>query len=179
MGSSLKDLYSSKTKEISLRDEFNTLETGSSIETPKFRDLLLRIMRKDVNGKLIPCECTDKLTREPDKDIYCPVCMGEGFKWDETWDVGYRWMTAPKEVLKPAGLSNIPLVLFYAEYDRPLTNNDKIVEVNLDLEGKPEVPTKRSGVYKIQHVESLRLDNGRVEFLKIWTYKEDVKSLGK
>lgn len=176
--SSLKDLYTSGGKEISLRGEFNALETGSSVEIPKLRHGLFRLMRKDAQGKKIACECVDKLTGEPDKEFMCPVCMGEGFKWDEVRALFHR-VADPKEVIKPAGLINVPIVTFYAKFDARVTEDDKIVELVLDSEGNIVTPAKRHGIYKVQHAEPLRLDNGRVEYLKIWTYKEDVRRLNK
>lgn len=180
MASSLKDLYSTGTGqpgEISLRDEFVSTRDGSIIEIEKFHPVILRLMRKDNAGKLIPCECVDKLTREPDKDRLCPICLGEGFKWDEVYDRAYKTLVSPKEVQRPAGLINVPLVVFYMRHDTPITNNDKVIELVLDLEGLPTQPPKRSEVYRVQHVESYRLDHGRVEYLKLWTFKEDVKHL--
>jgi hypothetical protein len=181
MSSSVKDYYSSRKigypSEISLRAEFNSLVTGSPIEIPKVIPLLLRVARRDSNDNLMPCECVDKLTREPDKERLCPLCMGDGYKWDERWEEAYRSLTDPKEVEKPAGLINVPLVVFYMRYNVGATEQDKIAQVFLDLEGLPKVPVKRQALYRIQTIEPYRLDNGRVEFLKIWTYREDVKRL--
>jgi hypothetical protein len=175
--SSLKDLYNSGSpSEISLRDEFVSTRDGSPIEIEKFHPVLLRLMRK-INGEKVPCECVDKLTREPDRDRLCLICLGEGFKWDEVFDRAYRALLTPKEVQRPAGLINVPLVVFYMRHDTPITNDDKVIEVILDLEGLSTQPTKRSAIHRVQHVESYRLDQGRVEYLKIWAFKEDVKHL--
>ena len=178
MASSVKDLYNSTDyipSEIGMREEMIATRDGTIIEIEKFHPILIRLMRKDTAGNLIPCECVDRLTREPDKDRKCPICLGDGFKWDEVFDKAYRTLLTPKEVQRRAGLINVPTMLFYMRHDTPITNHDKVVEVVLDLEGLPIQPVKRSEIFRIQHVESYRLDHGRVEYLKIWTYREDVK----
>jgi len=178
MASSLKDLYLSNTGsgEISLRDEFITTQDGSVIEISKFHPVLLRLIRK-INGEKVLCECVDILTREPDKDRLCPICLSEGFKFDEVYDKAYKKLLSPKEIQKPAGLINVPVVVFYMKHNAPVTNDDKIIELTLDSEGLVIQPPQRSEVYRVQHVESFRLDRGRIEYLKIWAFREDVKHL--
>lgn len=178
MSSSTKDLYnSSATTEASLRTEFIKTALGGIQEVAKFKPVLVRITRRDIKGKPVPCECASGITREPDKAQLCRICLGEGVKWDESSQLAYRVLSNPKEVQKPGGLINIPLVVFYLRYNTPLTILDKIVELVLDLEGQIVEPIKRENVFKIQHVEPYRLDNGKVEFMKAWGFREDVKFL--
>lgn len=179
MGSSTKDLYdSANTGELNLREEFGKTAIGNGfLEVAKFKPVLARIMNRDSNGKPIPCECALGVTREPDKERLCRICLGDGSKWSETSQLAFRTLSNPKEVIKAGGLINIPLVLFYLRYNTPLTTLDKIVELVLDLEGQIIYPAKRENVFKIQHVELLRLDNAKVEFIKVWAFREDVKFL--
>lgn len=177
MGSSLDDLYSSGRKEISLRDEFEATFDGTVLEISKKQPALIRRMRLDSNGKKIPCACVDPTTKEPEKDRLCPICLAEGFLWDEVDTDMYKVLLSPKEVQMPAGLSNTPLVVFYMRYSTNISKHDKIVELVLDIEGSPVQPRQRQSVFRIQHIETFRLDEARVEYLKLYTYKEDVKHL--
>ena len=173
------DLYPSTggdPREISLRSEMQSTLDGSSVEVPKKRQFLIRRMRLDA-GKKVPCECRSSLTKEGDKDILCGICMGEGYKWDEVLLSAYKSLTIPKEVAMAPGLINAPSVLFYTYHNAVVSKDDKIVELFLDLEGTPIQPMKRKAIYDIWFVEDYRLDNGRVEYLKLWTFKEDVKFL--
>ncbi len=174
----LKDFYSAGTgKEISLRDEFEATFDGTSIEETKKQPCLIRVMRKDANGKKIVCGCVSPTTGEPEKDRFCPICLAEGFLWDEEFSDMYTVLLTPKQVLLEGGLTDIPLVIFYMRHDTNVTKDDKVIELVLDLEGIAVKPIQRKNVFRIQHLQPLRLDKGRMEFLKLWTYKEDVKHL--
>lgn len=163
--------------ELSIRNELDNTFDGTSLETPKARICLLRRMRRDAKGNKIACECTDPITHEPDKDRLCPFCLGDGFKWDEVLQEMYKVLLTSKEVMSGPGLINTPQVVFYMKYDTTITYDDKIVEPVLDQEGQMTVPPRRLALYRIQEINPLRLDNGRLEYLKLWAYRQDVKHL--
>lgn len=177
------DFYRVARTEPSMRDEMiNTLQ-GKSPEMAKKMPALLRKMRRDDSGLLVPCECVDLVTHEQDKDNFCPLCHGDGHKWDEKYmdvykvaiksDVG----NATKERSFDAGMLNISVTDFYTDYAEPVTEDDKVVELVLDLEGRVIKPAKRLKLHRIVSVIDYRADNGRVEYLKIGCFEENYKFL--
>ncbi len=177
-----KNFYPRRT-EPSMRDEMiNTLQ-GKFPEISKKMPVLLRKMRRDDTGLLVPCECVDLTTNEPDKDTFCPICHGEGHKWDEVLMETYRVLirsdvgNATREELFEAGLTNISTTLFYTDYNEPVTEDDKIVELILDFEGTVVTPAKRLRLHRIVTVTDFRADYGRLEYLKIGCFEEKRKWL--
>ena len=79
------DYYSGTTtgSEANMRQEMINTLIGSDPEIAKGQTGLIRVMRRDTDGKLIPCECVDNITGEPDKDRFCSLCFSEGYRWDE------------------------------------------------------------------------------------------------
>jgi hypothetical protein len=152
-------------------------------EVPKAQTGIFRKMRLDSNNKKIPCPCTDKFGSEPDKNTWCPICFGEGWYWDETYIQFYRVLQGAetenslRDDLITPGLINVPVVVFYTRYDVLITEEDKIVEIKLDLEGDPIEPVKRKGIYRINAAWDYRSDNGKLEYWKIYTHLEAVKYL--
>jgi hypothetical protein len=178
-------LYSTSTSgtEIDLRQELIRMFNGTYPEIAKSQPALLRVMRKDSDGNKIACGCVDPITQDPDKDRYCPVCMSEGWIWDEEDLLIYRILGGSVvgnhtlDELTKAGLINIPLVVFYTLYNSDITEDDKIVRLQLDTAGSAIVPKKRHSIYKISKAWDYRADNGKIEYWKLYTHKEDVKYL--
>lgn len=169
--------------EPDMRQELINMFDGKSPEIPKAQVGLLRRMRRDTNGKKILCSCVDSLTKEPDKDRFCPICYGEGFLWDET-DLQYyavlqegNTSNSLKDKLTEPGLINIPIVVFYIRYDSRITKDDKVVRIALDLAGDPVSPRSRVGVYRVNTAWDYRSDNGKLEYWKVYTHFEDVRYL--
>ncbi len=157
--------------EIDLRQEFKNTMYGNGAEMPKAQTGLLRKFRL-VDGKPVPCPCVSPTTGEPDKDIQCPVCFGEGKIWDETLVDFYKTEVLGDSSLatlnhqKTHSVVNTPLMCFYISSTFTLTGQDKIVVLNLDTEGDPVKPLKRNSIYRINSLRDLRLDHGRLEFWK-------------
>lgn len=166
-----------------MRQELIDMFDGKSPEIPKAQGGLLRRMRRDANDRKIPCPCVDSLTKEPDKDRWCPVCYGDAFLWDEEELQFYRILPASntanalQDELRQPGLINIPIVVFYIRYDSRITEDDKIVRIALDLEGEPVTPRSREAIYRVNAVWDYRADNGKLEYWKVFTHFEDVKFL--
>ena len=177
--------YSGETggTEPDMRQELINMFDGKYPEVAKSQPGLLRRMRRDSSDKKIPCGCVDLITKEPDKDRFCPICYSEGFLWDEEELQIYRVLkdsdvdNVLREKLIEPGLINIPLMVFYIRYDSNITENDKIVQLVLDLDGTAVTPRKRKGIYRIGAAADLRSDNGKLEFWKIFAYEEKVKHL--
>lgn len=179
------NFYGSSTggSEPDMRQELiNTLE-GKSPEIAKGQPILLRKMRRDTEGRLIPCPCIDPVTKEPDKDRFCPVCFGEGNLWDEVLIKGYRvWeesstSNVEKYQLQKPGLINQPFVIFYVRYDAEITEEDKLVELVLEDDGTAADPMRRKRLFRIGRLWDYRSDNGKLEYFRVFTYREDVKHL--
>lgn len=169
--------------EVNLRQELIDMFDGKWPEIPKASVGLVRHMRRDTHGKLILCGCVDPVTKEPDKDRYCPICMGEGYLWDETF-IQYRKqeINRPRsnlmaDQLSEAGLINAQSVVFYVRYDSVISLYDKIIILDLDLEGAIVEPYSRKQIFRVVTLWDARSDNGRVEYWKVFTHEDTVKHL--
>lgn len=183
------DPYAVLRTEPSMRDEFINMMQGSFPEIAKKQTHVLRKMRTDINGNLIPCTCIDMLTKEPDKDTFCPICFGEGYVWDEQLIKGYKVVISSsvglstKEQIHGPGLSNLAYVSFYYNFELPINvfakqvSPDKIVELMLDANGDPVRPYKRKAIYRIGTAIDFRSDNARIEYWKLDCYEEYRKFL--
>jgi hypothetical protein len=179
------NLYGDSTSgtEPDMREEFINTMDGSSPEIAKGQVGLLRKMRRTSDGSLIPCGCVHNITKEPDKDRFCPICFGEGYLWDEASIKFYRVYkesdaaNVEKDQLRKPGLINQPFVVFYVRYDAEITKQDKIVEIELNDDGTASDPMRRKRLFRIGNLWDYRADNGKLEYFKVFTYHEDVKHL--
>ena len=179
------NFYGSSTtgSEANMRNELIYTLDGRSPEIAKGQPGLLRKMRRDSDNKLIPCECVDSITREPDKDRFCPICFGDGNKWDETNITFYRVLTASedsntmRDTLEAVGLLNVPLVVFYIRYSAAITEEDKVIQIDLDNDGSASSPTQRQAIYRVNSLWDYRSDNGKLEYWKAFAHEETVKYL--
>jgi hypothetical protein len=178
------NFYKNTTRtEIDMRKEMTNFLQGSYPEIAKKMPAILRRMRRTTSGTLTDCACVDDVTGEPDKDTFCGLCFGEGYYWDEIFLDVYKVViksdvgNALKEQLASPSLWNIPVVLFYTDYAETITEDDKIVELSLNTAGEVVEPYQRVAVYRINTLFDFRADEGRLEYYKIATYKEDVKFL--
>jgi hypothetical protein len=183
-GTGKVDYYSTSTRsEVDMRQEFINTMSGKFPELPKGQTGLLRRVRRTSSGKLIECPCVDNITREPDKDTYCPICMGMSYLWDESYILFYKTVEGVDRTiglsLQPTqpGLLTGEIVVFYVRYDVSLDEKDFIVEINLDTEGEPVTPLTRTRLYRIAKVWEFRADYGRIEYKKIYVQKDNTKYL--
>lgn len=159
--------------EIDLRVELARTLYGEGDETAKGQTGLLRRMRTDDDDNLIGCPCVDPKTHEPDVDTPCNICLGLGYLWDEEWVTYYKVLVSSNEGFirknepTPGGIANIPYAFFYVEYNVNPARQDKIIEVNRDLDGDVNSPYKRVASYSLATVEPFRSDQGRVEYFRI------------
>jgi len=169
--------YSGRT-EIDLRQELENMFNGAYPEIAKAQKYLLRKFSRDSALVRIACTCIDALTHEPDKDVFCPVCHGEGYLWDEVQIQLYRQSIrreatgAVAEALVAAGLVNVELYSFWIKSSVLLTLQDKIVRVALDEEGDFAAPIRREELWRIGTLLDLRSDHGRLEFWQAICYAE-------
>lgn len=176
-------LYTSGSTEIDIRKEFLHTMYGHGPEIPKSQQGLLRTFRRSSSLDLIPCSCIDAVTGEPDRETRCPICLGEGNLWDET-TIDFYHMSASvqsslalQDNLKAPGIMNTKTEVFYIPWQVNLTKDDKIVVLRLDKEGFSTIPPTRSQLFRISEIIPMRLDNGRLEFWKLYTYEDSSKFL--
>lgn len=168
-------------KEISIRDEFLSTIFGSSKEIAKSYRCLLRRMKLTSSGKPEKCPCVDRITNEQDRDYYCPVCMGERYIWSEQLINVYKVQHVDDNSMssEKTGNVNMNFAVFYLPYNIDVNLQDKIIEIRLDVEGEIVNPIKRAQIWQLTEVVNLRLDTGRLEFIKLFARIEDVRYLNK
>lgn len=169
----MRDLYSSSSIEIDLRDEVEKMFSGDTGEIPKQQRFVLRKIRLSEDVP-VPCACRDELTKEGDSVDTCPFCIGEGYYWDEEWVFGYvmyndtkAHQSAKRTQLQP-GLVSAYDKIFYLRYSETITYNDKIIELKLDSDGNPLIPYKRKAIYRPETIVDYRSDFGRKEYIAIY-----------
>jgi hypothetical protein len=192
-----------------MRQELDAMFDGIYPEIPKAQTHILRKMRRQSTtplatdelrkkyrgikqvkdffvpgeGYLIPCDCVDSITREPDVDHFCPICFGEGWIWDEyevdTYRINLKSDVGKslKESLIAAGLTNIPLMIFYVRSSELITRADKMIEIWTDTEGEALRPYRRKSLYRIGTPIDFRSDGGKLEYWKLDCFEEQRKFL--
>ena len=177
----------SSTTEADLRLELRNMFYGSAQEIAKSHQVLLRRMRRDANNALISCPCVDPITKEPDIDIRCEFCAGEGFFWDEelvacrSVEIGSSnsKLVLQNEHVQP-GVISPDLRVFYFEYTVNPSWYDRIIEMKYNLDGTLMTTCGancRHKIYKPQTVRALKSDNGRVEFFAVYCSQKDAISI--
>jgi hypothetical protein len=176
-GSTRRGPYPFRT-EIDLRQEFNNMFDGVFPEMAKAQNHILRKYRRNYANERLPCACLDKITQEPDRDVFCPICHGDGYLWDEVPIQIYRKSavgagTGPlQDQLKAAGILNIDLYSFWFKSSVPVTLQDKLVTMALDEAGSLAEPLHREELWRIGLLLDLRSDDGRLEFWQAYCYAE-------
>jgi len=172
---------SSNKGEVDLRAEIHEILFGSTKEVAKGRLFILRRPRRDSNGKIIVCPCVSGFSQEPDQDTPCEFCWGEGFIWDEQWVTMYKQIVFPRggafrrsEPLE-AGISYSMTAYFYCEFNIEPTRKDKIIEIDTNMDGLIR-EYKRLAKFRIISPEPFCSDNGRVEYWRLGTVVDIVKS---
>ncbi len=167
---------------IDLRREFYDFLHGSETELPKGHQGIFRRMRRDTTGKLIPCLCLDRITREPDKDSHCNYCGGAGYLWDEQWVTYYRQIIgittslANRQKYYEPGTASALLAFFFLEYNVMPTLKDFMIELKRDAEDTIILPYKREAMFTLNTVEAFKSDNGRIEYWRVAVNYDPVKT---
>jgi hypothetical protein len=177
--------YSSdaSSSEPNIREEFIDTINGSSPEIAKGHYVIFRKATRDANNNVVHCECVDLITKEPDKDRWCPYCYSTGLMFTEEFIKAYSVIAGiprTNAILNntmPFGNSDLQYKVFYTMYDKDFTVYDRLIEVELDNEGNVVEPINRIHIFKIIRPYAYRLDNGKLEYWKIYITEEDVKWL--
>ena len=138
-------------KELDLRQELSDTLFGNAREVPKGYTVYVRYMRLDANRQQIACHCNRQA--EGSVNPLCPLCLGEGYLWDEKEATSFKVESGTRPVQ------------FYFEHTANITIIDRIVELKtIDL-GNGQTSIERGRVWKLVDLEYRRADNGRVEFI--------------
>lgn len=166
-----------KTKancEIDLREEFDRLVFGKDECLTHNHLILIRRPKKDEYGNSIKCICVSNLTGEADLENECRFCLGEGYVWEEKFSRCYSTLVGAdggkgnRNKDYSPGIIRTDYKIFYLRYDEKISYKDKIIELDLDLEGKLKVPFKRENMYRPETIQKYRSDNGRVEYIAVY-----------
>jgi len=165
-----------QSTEIDLRKEMTKL-----IHEEKRGTWIIYRRVKMENGIPKKCICrTNNRSGEPDKDIACKFCGGLGYYYTDILGktyINHSQAYAIYEKFKQEGTSKVDYRTMYMEYDfikKAIpedegipTRFDRIIELELDMEGNLISPTKPRELYDILSVDPYRLDNmGRIEYYR-------------
>lgn len=165
--------------EIDLRKEFDDIVFGIGGCRPHNSLVMIREMRRDNSGNLIKCACVSVLTDEPDTEKECSRCLGEKYIWDERFCRCYSTLLgadggkANRTKRLMPGEIRTDYKLFYLRYDEKISYKDKIIELKLDIEGKPSLPYKRQIIYRPETIQEYRADYGRLEYIAVYCREEN------
>lgn len=153
-------------KEPRLEPEFLKTLNGSSSETPKKQYFLIRVMRRDDQGKTIPCSCLNPTTGMPDPK--CPLCFAVGLIFDERWIGGYgtnmmaqRSEHATRDQL-PHGQQQDEPHAFYLQATQVVRSEDHLVEADV-VENK----VIRTRHWRVDQVTPFKLDEGWIDYIRV------------
>lgn len=171
---------SGRTEPDMRQEMINTLD-GFLPEIAKSQTGIIRRVRRDADNSPLECQCRDRITSEPDRDKYCPVCFGIGYYFDEEFVEFYKvlfdktFTSLRRHHMIEPGLVDASTVAFYMKYDVDLNKEDRVLEIQLDIEGNVISPVTCVAVYKIDKAWPFRADNGRVEYWKVIAHEELLK----
>lgn len=170
---------SSNDAGINMRHEMINFLDGSIFEVSKSQRGVVRKIRLNDVGDPVLCPCVDNITREQDRDYFCPICLGERYLWDEKFIDFYKVQRGDANGLHSKEVGNIhtDINIFYLSYTANINKYDKLIEITLNLDGTVRYPIKRVDMWQITEIVELRLDFGKVEFIKAFARKEDAKYL--
>ena len=177
---------SSDSTEPNMRKELINTIDGSFPEIAKGHPVLLRKARLDGDNQPVSCDCVDETTQEPDKTNFCPLCFGHGYYWDEEWISAYSTLETSTDAsnaflnkIIPPGIIDYPSVVFYTRYSDVITTHDRFIEVELNNDGTVVEPVNRLTIFRVNYVWQYRADEGKFEYNKVFSHKENIKYLNK
>lgn len=169
--------YRAGFNELDLRKELDLILFGDQ-GGPRHGHLALVRRFREVDDKRVKCTCFNELTKEGSHD--CIYCDAEGYLWDEFWIWTYSMysdgstsLPMRNKFLQPGRIRK-EYKTFFLRYDTAIQDWDKIVEVELDLEGRPITPYKRKYIFEINTLQQYRSDNGRLEYYVAHCRQDDM-----
>jgi hypothetical protein len=135
-----------------------------------------------------PCVQEEKGQKHREPDPQCSISQGEGYTFTDNLYTAWRALLdshsgaiAGTFTEQLPGLTNIRGDNFIFEYNTVIFPIDKIIEIDLDLEGNPPPGpvsqdaklTYQYKKFKIIQLVPYRADRGRVEFLRCIAEREE------
>lgn len=162
--------------EIDLRAEMKLMLEGNEYYPRRGHWVLLR--RMDRRQK---CNCWNRKPEGDDNfnsdkgkynepELRCPICNGEGWVYEDEIQLTRRRLVTPEiglagsEQMSDIGWMNINYIVYYFQYFVQMSKGDKIIELQLDDQGKPTEPYTPIEMYRIAVAEPFRDQLGRIEF---------------
>lgn len=168
-----------RSKEIDLRKELDDFLFGSLVEISKHYEVLIRQFRRDKVNQRVKCKCN--VNNEGSINPNCPLCLGEGYLWDEKIQPSFKGY-GTTDGSKFSNLINLGPgdtrkgeVVFYFRWNADIKKTDIIIELQKDKERTINFKSlKRGKKWKIQEIEEKRSDYGRLEYLIVYCTSEDL-----
>lgn len=155
---------------IDLRKVIDELFFGSSSNPPEAHLVIVRFMKRDSNNNLIRCQfSTSHYTKQNINNPSCPVCLGEGYLFDEKFAWTYKSFRRNEfggQYTYPMGDITKQPITYYFRYDVPITDDDIIIEAKTDYDGNFLQPIQVEYRYKPTLVNKVKGDLGRIEFIE-------------
>lgn len=156
-----------------LRTEFNRLIDGHGSFDGIGVFMVLRSMTD------VFCDCYDPAQGS---GTNCKFCLGESYKWTESYVHGYftqtfgRSITGIREefILRGPGYFDHGKALIYLKFDANPKAGDAIFRIRLNTEGAIYYPIDRIEKWKITAVEDKRYDRGRIAYFICLCEREEV-----
>ena len=168
---------------IDLRDKLHQLLFGDRAHPGQGKKVIIRFM-----DEVCPCVLEERGQKHREPDPTCSICQGEGYTFTDkpytTWrsvidsHSGSLLGTFTEQL---PGVTTIAGYNFIFEWNTPLRPIDKIIEVDLDIEGNIPADglkardklTYQYKKFKISQLIIYRGDNARVEYVRCICEKED------
>jgi hypothetical protein len=163
---------------IDLRAELHKILFGDRNHPGEGHKVLIRRM-----DSTCPCMLEEKGQKHREPDPKCSVCHGEGYAYSEFLCTAWRSLVGSKSGALPAsymatppGITDIIAHNFFFEYNTELKDIDKIIELNLGVNGA--LPSSLGELqqrekFKILQLITYRADNGRIEFIRAICQSEE------
>jgi hypothetical protein len=163
---------------IDLRSEMMKILYGDGSHPPQGHIVLVRRM-----DQVCPCILEERGQKYRKPDPNCSICHGEGYSYTDHQYTAWRSLVGSNsgslvgslQEVSP-GVTAINGENFFFDYQTQLHERDKIIEIALTSEGA--VPTDLGETnqlekFKIVQIIIHRADNGRIEFIRAVTEREE------
>jgi hypothetical protein len=166
------------TLDSGFRAEMMKILYGDGRSKPKSHQILIRHMTA-----VCPCVLEEQGQKYRKADPKCSVCHGEGFTYAESPYAAWRSIVSSNSGSQVGsltettpGISTITGFNYFFDYNCPILERDKIIEVSLGLDGSlPNDLGEVNHLEKFKVIQRIiyRADNGRAEFIRCICEREE------
>lgn len=173
----------SSLRNIDLRAKLHQLLFGDRAHPGQGKIVLVRSMQT-----VCPCVLEERGQKHREPDPKCSICLGEGYTFiDKPYTAWRSVIDSHSGALLGTygeqwpGLTNIVGYNFIFEWNTPIKYMDKIIEIELNLDGSVPGKDFKAGdkisnnykKFKINQLIIYRGDNARVEYVRCVCEKEE------